>query len=45
MEDNFKLKDKHHYNLKYNALLSRPLVKSVYKGTEVLLFLGPKSGT
>ena len=30
----FKLKDQSQYNLKYNLLFSRPLVKSVYKGTE-----------
>ena len=30
------------YNLRYNSLFSRPLVKSVYKGTESLSFLGPK---
>ena len=38
----FKLKDQSQYNLRYNFLFSRPLVKSVYKGTESLLFLGPK---
>ena len=32
----FKLKDQPHYNLRYNSLFSRPLVKSVYKGTESL---------
>ena len=38
----FKLKDQPHYNRRYNSLLFRPLVKSVYKGTESLSFLGPK---
>ena len=38
----FRLKDQPQYNLRYNSLFSRPLVKSVYKGTESLLFLGPK---
>ena len=38
----FKLKDQPQYNLRYNSLFSRPLVKSVYKGTESLSFLGPK---
>ena len=38
----FKLKDQSQYNLRYNFLFSRPLVKSVYKGTESLSFLGPK---
>ena len=38
----FKLKDNPHYNLRYNSLFSRSYVKSVYKGTKNLLFLGPK---
>ena len=40
----FKLKekDKPHYNLRNNSLFSRLLVKSIYKGTETLSFLGPK---
>ena len=38
----FKLKDQPLYNLRYNSLFSRPFVKSVYKGTESLSFLGPK---
>ena len=38
----FKLKDQHQYNLSYSSLFFRPLVKSVYKGTESLSFLGPK---
>ena len=42
MHDNFKLKDQPHYNLRCNSLFFRPLVKSVYKGTESLSFLGPK---
>ena len=42
MHEIFKLKDQPQYNLRYNSLFSRPLVKSVYKGTERLSFLGPK---
>ena len=42
MHEIFKLKDQPQYNLRYNSLFSRPLVKSVYKGTESLSFLGPK---
>ena len=42
MQEIFKLKDQPHYNLRYNSLFFRPLVKSVYKGTESLSFLGPK---
>ena len=38
----FKLKDQPQYNLRYSSLFSRPLVKSVYKGTKSLSFLGPK---
>ena len=42
MQEIFKLKDQPHYNLRYNSPFFRPLVKSVYKGTESLSFLGPK---
>ena len=42
MYEIFKLKDQPHYNLRNWSLFSRPLVKSVYKGTESLSFLGPK---
>ena len=42
MHEILKLKDQSQYNLRYNSLFSRPLVKSVYKGTESLSFLGPK---
>ena len=42
MYEIFKLKDQPQYNLRYNCLFSRPLVTSVYKGTESLPFLGPK---
>ena len=42
MHEIFKLKDQSQYNLRYNSLFSRPLVKSVYKGTESLSFLGQK---
>ena len=38
----FKLKNQPHYNLRNNSRLFRPLVKSVFKGTESLSFLGPK---
>ena len=44
MYDIFKLKDQPQYNLRYNSLFSRPLVKSVYKDTESLSFLGQKNG-
>ena len=33
MHEIFRLKDKPQYNLRYNSLFSRPLVKSVCKGT------------
>ena len=42
MHEIFKLKDQCQYNLRYNSLFSRPLVKSIYKDTESLSFLGPK---
>ena len=42
MQEIFKLKDQPHYNLRYSSLFFRPLVKSVYKGTESLSFLGAK---
>ena len=42
MHEIFKLQDQSQYNLRYNCLFSRPLVKSVYKGTKSLSFLGPK---
>ena len=42
MHEIFKLKDQPQYNLRYNSPFSRPHVKSVYKGTESLSFLGPK---
>ena len=42
LQEIFILKDQPQYNLRYNFLFSRPLVKSVYKGTESLSFLGPK---
>ena len=42
MHEIFKLKDQPHYNLRHNSLFFRPLVKSVYKGTQSLSFLGPK---
>ena len=41
MHEIFKLKDQPQCNLRYNSLFSRPLVKSVYKGTESLSFFGP----
>ena len=42
MHEIFKLKDQCQYNQRYNSLFSSALVKSVYKGTERLSFLGPK---
>ena len=42
MHEIFKLQDQSQYNLRHDSLFSRPLVKSVYKGTESLSFLRPK---
>ena len=36
MREIFKLKDQPQFNLRYNSLFSRPLVNSVYRGTESL---------
>ena len=41
MHEIIKLKGQPHYNLRYNSLVFRPLVKSVYKSTESVSFLGP----
>ena len=38
MHDIFKLKEQPQYNLTFNSLFFRHLVKSVYKGTKSLLF-------
>ena len=35
----FRLKVQSQYNLRYNSLFSRPLVKSVYKGTKGLGYI------
>ena len=43
MHEIFKLKDQSYCNLRYNSPFSTLLVKSVYKGTEILSFLGPKT--
>ena len=40
MHEIFKLKDQPHYNLRYNSLNYRFLVKSAYKDNESLSFLG-----
>ena len=40
MHEIFKLKDQPHYNLRYNSLYYRFLVKSAYKDNESLSFLG-----
>ena len=43
LHEDFKLTDKPQYNLKYNSLFSRPLIKSVYQGTASLSLLVPKA--
>ena len=43
MPEILKLKDQPHYNIRYNSLFSRPLLKSVNKGTKSLPFLGTKN--
>ena len=37
----FKQKNCHPYNLRLNSQFSRPLVRSVYHGTESISYLGP----
>ena len=44
MHDILKLKHQSHYNLRYNSLFSRPLVKSVYEGTGIYLIYNQTSG-
>ena len=42
MNNIFKLKAEHSYNLGQVSEFSRPLVKIVYHGTESISYLGPK---
>ena len=42
MANIFKLRKENPYNLRKVSEFSRPLVKSVYHGTENISFLGPK---
>ena len=42
MKDIFKQKENSRYNLRQISEFSRPLMKSVYHGSETLLSLGPK---
>ena len=42
MSNIFKLKAEHSYNLRQVSEFSRPMIKSVYHGTESISYLGPK---
>ena len=42
MNEIFEIRNEHHYSLRQNSQFFRPLVKSVYHGTESLSYLGPK---
>ena len=42
MNNIFKLKEENPYNLRHVSEFSRPLINSVYHGTESISFLGPK---
>ena len=42
MSNMFKLKAENSYNLRHVSEFSRPMVKSVYHGTESISYLGPK---
>ena len=41
ISDTFKLKNSYAYNLSHNPQFSRPLVKTVFYGTESISYLGP----
>ena len=42
MNEIIEVRNEHPYNLRQNSEFFRPLVKSVYHGTESLFYLGPK---
>ena len=42
MNNIFKLREENPYNLRHVSELSRPMINSVYHGTESISFLGPK---
>ena len=42
MNEIFEVRNEHSYHLRQNSQFFRPLVKSVYHGTESLSYLGPK---
>ena len=42
MNEVFELRNEHPYNLRQHSQFFRPLVKSVYHGTESLSYLRPK---
>ena len=42
MNNIFKLRAENPYNLKQVSEFSRPMIKSVYHGTESISYLGPK---
>ena len=43
MSNMFKLKAEDSYNLRQVSEFSRPMVKSVYHGTESISYLGPRT--
>ena len=42
MNNTFKLRAENSYNLRQVSEFARPMVKSVYHGTESISYLGPK---
>ena len=42
MNNTFKLRAENPYNLRHVSEFSRPILKSVYHGTESISYLGPK---
>ena len=42
MNEIFEVRNEHPYNLRQNYQFFRPLVRSVYHGTESISYLGPK---
>ena len=44
MNNIFKLRAENPYNLRHVSEFSRPMNKGVYRGTESILYLGPKIG-
>ena len=42
MKEIFRIREENGYNLRHQNTFKRPIVNSVYNGTEIASFLGPK---